>query len=221
MNIVLCGSDGTFKTTIANKLSSKLNLPINKGSSFELSTGSNKELFEFSKGVIADKKYQITDRFIYSNRVYATLYPEYTVLTDTQREKIENKIKKTGSIVIYLVASPDIIINRIKERGDEYITTDEIPSILRLYNIAMTDAVDNGVIVYTYDTGVLSSDKIVEQILQTPELKKLSAVKPTTPAVIKCHSCGKTVKSDNNLFSGTHCFKCYNRILQEFFEFDE
>ena len=206
MNIVLCGCDGTFKTTIAEKLSEKFKLSIVKGSSFELAQGENEELYKFSLD-IANSNNQIVDRFIWSNLVYTTLYPEYTALTDKQREAIENTMRD-NTIIIYLTASPDVIVKRLEERGDEYITSDKVEDIITTYNSVMSDAVHNEMKVYTYDTGILSSDDIVSQISDMFYTNK------SLPA-IKCGFCGKLTPRKNSYFSETHCYSCYSFIMND------
>lgn len=209
MNYLIEGVDGSFKSTIAKKLSDKFHLPIVRGSSFKLATGTNEELYKFSLG-LTQLNNTIIERGIYSNRVYATLYPEYTILTHEQRQKIENKMK-SNTIVIYLTASPDVIIDRLEKRGDEYITTDRVEDIIGMYNAVMSDAVHNGIKVYTYDTGILSSDDIVAQI---SEILLANGQAPD----IKCEKCGKITSRKNAYFNKTHCFNCYLKIMKELLE---
>lgn len=164
------GVDCSGKSTVAKKLSDKLNMLIIKGSSFEQSECNNEELFHhFTK--LANIDNAIVDRHIYSNRTYATLYKDYAILTDEQRTTIEDKFKD-NTVVIYLTAPEETIINRLEERGDEYVTTDKVSSILNMYKTVMADAIANSVAVLTYDTSKMSSDEIVEDIIkviQEPE----------------------------------------------------
>ncbi len=206
MKIILCGSDAVFKTTIANKLSKKLELPIEKGSDFQSATGTNEDLFNFFLSKI-DGKDKILDRYIYSNLAYTNVYPEYTRITDEQKSYIENKIRN-NSIIIYLTASVDTIISRIEERGDEYVTTDKIEPIIKSYNQVISDAVDNNMNVYTFDTSVLTSDKITQQILELiiPLGKDVHS---------SCANCDKNISKDNSYFHHTHCFDCYLKIMEE------
>lgn len=161
---IIEGCDGTFKTTVANKLSKKLKIPVVKGSSFELATGTNKQLYEHFK-TLSKIRNVIFDRYIYSNRVYATLFPKYTILTNEQRSHIEDIIRNHAAI-IYLKANPDIIIERIRIRGDKFINESQIDDILNMYNKAISDAILNKMKVFTYDTNKLSSDEIVKEILK-------------------------------------------------------
>ncbi|MEM5599348.1 hypothetical protein AAHB53_28775 [Niallia circulans] len=105
--IILEGNECCFKSTVASKLSEKSGYPIIKGSSFELSQCTNKELYEhFINFSINDNV--IMDRFIYSNQVYATLYKDFAILTNDQRKHIE-KLVFDKSIVYYLYAPDEVI----------------------------------------------------------------------------------------------------------------
>lgn len=212
MNIIIEGVDGSYKTTVAKKLSKKLGAPVIKGSSFELATGTNEQLFQHFLQ-LTQLTNAIIDRSIYSNRVYATLYPKYTILTHNQREQIEEKIRD-NSIVIYLSANSEIIIDRLEERGDEYITSDKVKDILGMYNTVMTDAVHNNIKVYTFDTGILSSEDIVNQILEIVEIKLDSEG-------YSCESCGKKIKGSNSFFGKTHCFSCYLKTMTDIFKINK
>ncbi|PAV30327.1 hypothetical protein CIL05_07605 [Virgibacillus profundi] len=170
MNILIDGVDASGKSTVAHKLSDKLNMLEVRGSSFELADCTNEELYKhFTK--VANLDNAIIQRGIYSNRTYATLYQDYAILSHEQRTTIEDKFKD-NTVVIYLTAPEETIINRLEERGDDYVTTDKVSSILGLYKTVMTDAISNSVAVLTYDTSKLSSDEIVEDIIkviQEPE----------------------------------------------------
>lgn len=107
--IILEGNECCFKSTVASKLNEKLDYPIIKGSSFELAQCNNEELYkhfiEFAKN-----KNVIMDRFIYSNQVYATLYKDYAILTDTQRKSIEEMVFDKAKV--YYLYAPDEVIKK-------------------------------------------------------------------------------------------------------------
>jgi thymidylate kinase len=157
--IILEGNECCFKTTVAEKLSKQLNLPVVKGSTFEFSKCTNKELFERFKS-LTELDNVIIDRFIYSNRVYATLYEDYAILTDEQRQEIEDRIKQK-STVYFLFADDKVIENRIKERGDDYVVPEMVHKINDLYDVTMSQS---NLRVVAYDTNDWSSDEIVGDI---------------------------------------------------------
>lgn len=165
MMIILEGSDACFKSTIANKLSERLDLPVVHGSSFELAECDNEELYaHFNKLAQADNV--IYDRLIYSNQVYATMFTDYAILSTEQRHKIEEKIKDKA-VVIHLYAEEDVIVDRLGSRGDEYINKTHIHDILNGYELAMREAAYNGIAVVGFDTGEFTSNQIVDCIVGT------------------------------------------------------
>jgi thymidylate kinase len=159
--IILEGNECCFKTTIAEKLSKLLNIPVIKGSSFEHSKCTNEELFNKFKE-FADLDNVVIDRFIYSNKVYATLYEDFAILSNEQREKIEDLIKKKAK-VYYLFADDEIIKARITIRGDEYVNEDEVNAINHEFAQVISDS---NLIIQWYDTFEWSSDEIVEEIIK-------------------------------------------------------
>jgi thymidylate kinase len=159
--IILEGNECCFKTTVAEKLSKQLNLPVVKGSTFEFSKCTNEELFERFKS-LTELDNVIIDRFIYSNRVYATLYEDYAILTDEQRQEIEDRIKQKAT-VYFLFADDKVIENRIKERGDDYVVPEMVHKINDMYDVTMSQS---SLRVVAYDTNDWSSDEIVKDIVK-------------------------------------------------------
>lgn len=160
MLIILEGNECCFKTTVAEKLSKQLNIPIIKGSSFEFSQCTNEELFKRFKE-LAELDNVIIDRFIYSNQVYATLYDDFAILTDEQRHYIEDMIRHK-SRVYYLFADNEVIEERITQRGDDYVDVSMVKKINEFYSEIMLDAM---VRVISYDTNDWNSDEIVEELV--------------------------------------------------------
>jgi thymidylate kinase len=164
MFIIIDGCDATYKTTLANKLAKKLNFPVIKGSSFELSKCNNKQLFDhFLK--LAELDNVVIDRFIYSNLVYASLYSGYAILNQNQFDEIENLIKNKV-LLIYLTSDAETIKNRLKSRGDNYVNEDMIEKILNKYAEVMSKS---SLIIHTYDTKSWDSDMIVEDLMKRIE----------------------------------------------------
>ncbi|MET1166814.1 AAA family ATPase [Bacillus sp. NIO_002] len=158
--IILEGTDCCYKSTVAEKLSKELGYPVIKGSSFELAKSGNEKLFEhFNK--LADEDNVIIDRYIYSNLVYAKKFKDYSILTEEQQRAIEEKIRDKAK-VIYLHADPKVIKQRLRDRGDEYITERDIEPVLELYNQVIDEM---GLHMNSWDTNEWNSDEIVEDII--------------------------------------------------------
>ena len=159
MLIILEGNECNFKTTVAEKLSKSLKLPVVKGSSFENAKCTNLQLYKhFTELALMDDV--IIDRSWISNRVYATLYEDYAILTEEQREDIERMVNGKA-ILIYLYATEDVLVKRIRERGDEYVDEKMLGKINHTYDEAM-----EGTRLHTiqFDTGRESSDQIAETV---------------------------------------------------------
>lgn len=160
MMYIIEGSDCSGKTTLVNKLIDKLGYKYKKGSSFILAKAPNEELFNHFKS-IAKMDNVIVDRFIYSNRTYADLYKDYSIITQKQKQQIEDMISRKAK-VIYLFADDEILQERMRQRGDEYINENEIPRITKKFSEVMLNAT---ILVMSYDTGEWSSDEIADDIV--------------------------------------------------------
>lgn len=166
--IVLCGNECNYKSTIAEKLHSKLGYEVVKGSSFEFATNGNDVL---NKRMIsfAEMDNIILDRFIYSNLVYASLKKDYSILTPEQVKNIENMIRDKA-FIIYLHAPSEVLVQRLEERGDEYIKSDELKGINEVYERVMSNVED--MYLFDYDTSKMDSEEIANQIVSLVKLFK-------------------------------------------------
>ena len=161
MLYILEGNECCFKTTTAELLSNATGYPIIKGSSFELSSCTNTELFnKFLE--FAEMDDIIFDRFIWSNLIYANIYKDFSILTDDQRKYISDLIKDKSQI-IYLHAPNDVIKSRLRSRGDDYVNEDKIDTISYSYNAVMNQIDD--LQVWSFDTSQIDGQGIVELLL--------------------------------------------------------
>ena len=170
MKIILEGNELNFKTTVANKLSKKLDYKIVKGSSFEQSQCTHDELFAKFKAMLMDKEDVIFDRFIYSNLVYACLYEDFAILTPKDIETFELIMSQQEIKTFYFWASDKELKKRLLKRGDEYVKAERLKAINEKYEDVLRGK-DN---VYWVNTERYNSDEIVGIIL---DLCKLTPVK--------------------------------------------
>lgn len=161
--IILEGNELNFKTTIANKLKEKLGWEVVKGSSFEIATGTNEEMYNHFKNLL-NMDNVIIDRFIYSNMVYATLYPKYTILSNEQYDEMDSKLlaEDDRTIVLYLYTDIETLKERLIDRGDEYIREDKLKDINDMYELLWENA---KVEPYGIDTSIFSSDDAVDLVM--------------------------------------------------------
>lgn len=154
------GCDGTFKSTVAEKLSDMTGLEIIKGSSFELSQCANDKLNHFFTSLMSLDDI-IIDRSIYSNLVYASLYKDYAILNPDQVNEIEKIMKRRKVKTAFLYASPEVVKQRLSERGDDYVKADMVDSILEKYFEVMRNAKSQ---IIWYDTEQFNSDEIANEL---------------------------------------------------------
>lgn len=131
MNIIVEGVDGVGKDSFINNLSSLTGREIIRGSSFEISEGGADAMFEKSKKILTEHDHAIINRFFYSNVVYGGLY-NYPRMTKKQYHKLNEMVSET-SVVYYLVADTDVIMKRIRKRGDDMINPEDIKKIQECY----------------------------------------------------------------------------------------
>ena len=158
--VVLEGSDASYKSTVAEKLSKMTGFPVIKGSSFELAQCSNDELYHFFTSLMSLDDI-IVDRSIHSNLVYASLYKDYAILNDEQVAEIEKTIKRRNIKTVFLYASPEVIKQRLSVRGDDYVKQDMIEPILDKYFEVMNKA---KVPITSFDTEQFNSDEIANEL---------------------------------------------------------
>lgn len=141
MLIAFTGNECTYKTTMAQKLSNLLEVPLIKGSSFEFGKLDNFALFQAKAKLLDDNPNVVFDRFIYCNRVYASLYKDNTILSLAQVKNLELRAKAIhGSklLVIYCSAPAETLRNRMLIRGDEYVDPERLPIINKRYEEVIT-----------------------------------------------------------------------------------
>ncbi|AKQ08398.1 thymidylate kinase [Bacillus phage PBC2] len=135
MIIILEGCDCVGKTTFANKLSERTGYEIVKGSSFEISELGADGMFEHMMELL-DRNDIIIDRFYQSNYIYGSKY-NYPMMSYEQYSALIEKMNKRA-LVVYLYAPVEVLEERMKNRGDEHIKTDDIKDIMETYRKVMT-----------------------------------------------------------------------------------
>lgn len=162
MLVFLEGNECVYKSTVAKKLGERLGYEVKRGSSFEMSKGSNEDLYQSFVKMAFDRE-AIYDRYIVSNRVYATLYAGYTILSDSQYREVSSLLRKRG-VIVYLYASEDELKRRMRERGDEHVNEDMLGAINEGYEVAIGELNTKNVLMI--NTEESTSDEIVEEIVR-------------------------------------------------------
>jgi thymidylate kinase len=163
--IMLEGNECTFKSTIGKILADKLNIPLEQGSSFEIAKKTRKDLFEYYTSRACRPGDIIYDRFMYSNRTYAQLYPGVSLLSLDQVEYIENLIRENHTpLVVYCYGENRDLISRLSARGDKDVKVREIPIITRKFDqVILTECM---LPLMVFNSSVQTSEEGVEYILK-------------------------------------------------------
>lgn len=127
MIIIVEGADAVGKDTLIRNLQKLTNIDVARGSSFEMSIGGADKMFEESKELLLKEEDLILNRSFYSNAVYGPMYG-YPTMTDEQLSEL-NKIVEDVGCIYYLKADTDVVIDRLKSRGDEDIKPEEVKDI--------------------------------------------------------------------------------------------
>lgn len=127
MIIIVEGPDGSGKDTFINNLEKLTDMRHVRGSSFEISQSGSKEMYRKWKDMLLKDNNIIINRFIYSNLVYGPMY-NFPTITKNLADKIQ-EIVNERAVVVYINTDTDIIVDRIKSRGDEDIHSRDIKSI--------------------------------------------------------------------------------------------
>jgi len=161
INYIVVGTDCSGKTSLVEMLSDITEFKAVKGSSFQHSKCTQDELFEkFLEFTKLDDV--IFDRFTFCNEVYAEMYDDFAMLSDEQRRFIEQEMKDKATI-IYLYADDEVLEERFKSRGDEYVSLEKLKYAKGKYEESLSKVKDLEVV--KFDTGKMTTKEIVEQIL--------------------------------------------------------
>jgi thymidylate kinase len=168
MQFIFCGNECTFKTTLVNKLvENQPHLHVVRGSSFESARQSHEALLKWYKDTFSTS-HAVFDRAMYSNYVYTRAFRDGTLnrlALDEIHEMEEFILEWHGpTVVVWLVADPATIRDRLLVRGDRDVPPDinTIEDINQLYNSVMSIA---RLPVLKLDTTILSSDDILNRYL--------------------------------------------------------
>lgn len=122
--IIIEGIDGTFKSTVCEKLSKKLNLPVeHHGPVKDLEAG-KKEYFDF----VNNCNYAvIKDRFAMGERTYSLIYRGYKA--DYMKELEDALQEKFDVFLFYLTAEDEFIKRNLEKRGEDFLKMEDLKHI--------------------------------------------------------------------------------------------
>lgn len=133
---IIEGCDGVGKSTLINEIHKNTGFKVIQGSSFEIAELGIDGMYNYMMDLYKSKEVILMDRSFISNLVYAPLF-EKTSLNYTQVINIINRLK-SKCFIIHLDDSSSKIKDRLENRGDEKINTDDIDNILVNYEKVMS-----------------------------------------------------------------------------------
>jgi thymidylate kinase len=163
--IILEGNECTFKSTIGKELSYRLDVQLRHGSSFQVAKLNHKDLFNHYLTLANGNEDVIYDRFIYSNRVYASLYQDCSILSLDEIKIIEGLIRSNHEkvLVVHCCGYEWDILERMRKRGDEYVKEDMIVPISQRYDKVMRE--ECGLPKLVYNSSLSPSERAIEWII--------------------------------------------------------
>lgn len=160
MIIVFAGCDCAGKSTCTGMFD-KQQWRVEKGSAnsdFRKAIKMLKQELKSGENVIHDR-IPLIDDFVYT-RVFANRESPYI----SYKDEVSELLKKC--IIIYFDCDNDVIAARMRSRGDEYITPDQIPIIKHEYKNTFNLL---GIKPYTVNTTVRRSEKIFQEVTEVIE----------------------------------------------------
>lgn len=127
--IYLSGPDGAGKSTMAESFS-KVGYRISKWSR---PTG-GEDFVKRATEEIASDEMLVLDRGWFGDLIYAPIFKSTPIIEREDAMRLLREFIKRGGVLVYVRASAGALIARVKERGDEHVTTAMLPVILHQYD---------------------------------------------------------------------------------------
>lgn len=157
MVIIFVGCDCTGKSTCFNMLN-KPGYEKRKGSA---DSDPMKALEELKRD-LAENKNVIHDRIpVIDDFVYSRIFSKKPSVLDSHRDEISNLLNQC--LIFYFTCDYHEILDRLADRGDEYITRDTIP-IIKYEYIATIKSL--GILPDTIDTSDKTPIEVLNEVLE-------------------------------------------------------
>lgn len=161
--IIVEGADCSGKDTLIETLSRMTGYSVVRGSSFEISKKGKEAMHDIMIDTI-EKDNIIMNRSYYSNLVYADIFG-YPKIGDDLAKSVTDKINNSENVfVVYLYADKNILKERMKSRGDDEVSPDDLQSILEGYKVILSGKFSPKKLM-VFDTGLVDADKIAHTLM--------------------------------------------------------
>lgn len=162
--IIVEGTDCSGKDSLIKELKRITGYPVIRGSSFELSVGGSESMRDVMLDNLKEENV-IFNRSYISNIVYAPLF-NYPMISKKHIDDVISRISDTGmeTVLVYLHTDVNTLKNRMKNRGDDDVSPNDLKNILNRYtDVIIGDLVPNNIL--SYDTSVYSSEQIANDVI--------------------------------------------------------
>jgi len=149
----LTGCDCTGKSTIANELSELTGIEITK---YSVPRDTQQEGMEWEEF----KHYAHSSVDCILDRAWHGRYAYDGITAAQERDMLDilllsRAFTKNGGVILFTTTAQEIIIERMRSRGDEFIKEEDIDGILWKYEHLQTQLQENGIPFYLIDTTYL------------------------------------------------------------------
>ena len=134
--IIVVGPDGSGKSTLCQELSNQFGMPI-KSFSYPKTQEEKNEMFDMYIEEIENNDNVIYDRFAYCEWVYGPVMRDKTYISYEQLTYLEIMLLQKGAIIFYCYNEPRTLMERCKQRGENYIPLDKLKEIKERYDFLM------------------------------------------------------------------------------------
>lgn len=137
MIIIIEGSDGSGKTTLAQQLSRQTGFPI-VHQSYPKTEEEKKCMVGMYIQAIKENKNAIFDRCWYSEMVYGPILRDRSAISYIDMYKLEEQVAKVGGMIIHCTGPESALWMRCTKRGEDYVTSrDDFKAIHKGFNDIM------------------------------------------------------------------------------------
>lgn len=129
MKYIIAGPDGSGKTHFARKLANQLDISLKE---FSIT---NEDKLATAKEIIRTRENMVLDRFFIPDHFVYYLIKGYKIRWDEMVEwaYFIDRIDNSDIVIIYIDAEDELIKRRLEERGDEFVTFEDVENIRKAY----------------------------------------------------------------------------------------
>jgi len=184
MLIIVEGPDGSGKTTLVNRILERLAAEDAPTWPFHASPPRRHPLDEYVTSLLdytPGRSHVVCDRWHIGEHVYPYVYHRATQMDMAVWRYIEMFLRSRGAVVVRMLTSTPTLIQRIRERGDDAIPTDQVDELVPRIQAGFAAAFANTALpvvrMHTWD------DDAITRLIDYAREKEDHAVRLTRPFI--------------------------------------